>query len=236
MTWTHETRPWTIPSNYCMHMYVREIFLSGSARKFSFVCHFSFARNAARTPCWKQLEPHAGALKIRWKHHSSIKKNPCASPLYWERNSNGSDDCFQNPQWRDVTGLSLTKKRQSPSDYHHWLSLAIFIATTASDITTHIDWRMYSRYELIYLGTTRIHGFAEFSTLCLVLFVGHSVKKTLPRATLDKVLRSVNNTFTDSRTLDTEIHSAKIPLPSVNTQRRWCSAKGRRRPSKANDR
>lgn len=143
MTWTHETRPWTIPSNYCMHMYVREIFLSGSARKFSFVCHFSFARNAARTPCWKQLEPHARALKIRWKHHSSIKKNPCASPLYWERNSNGSDDCFQNPQWRDVTGLSLTKKRQSPPDYHHWLSLAIFIATTASDITTHIDWRMY---------------------------------------------------------------------------------------------
>jgi hypothetical protein len=41
-------------------------------------------------------------------------------------------------------------------------------------------------------------------------------KKSLPSATLGKVLLSVMIAFTESRTLGTEIHSAKKSLPSVN--------------------
>jgi hypothetical protein len=43
-----------------------------------------------------------------------------------------------------------------------------------------------------------------------VLFIGHSAKKLLPRAALDKVLHSVTSLFTECRTLGTEIHSAMI--------------------------
>jgi hypothetical protein len=48
-----------------------------------------------------------------------------------------------------------------------------------------------------------------------VLFVRHSVKKPLPSAALGKVLLSVTNEFTESRTLGTKLHSAKISLPSA---------------------
>jgi hypothetical protein len=47
-----------------------------------------------------------------------------------------------------------------------------------------------------------------------VLFLGHSAKKPLPRATLGKVLLLVTSSFTECRTLGTETHSAKIDLPS----------------------
>jgi hypothetical protein len=54
-----------------------------------------------------------------------------------------------------------------------------------------------------------------------VLFVGHSAKKPLPRAVLGKVLHSVTITFTECRTLGTEIHSTKTALssakPSIKT-------------------
>jgi hypothetical protein len=46
-------------------------------------------------------------------------------------------------------------------------------------------------------------------------FVGHSAKKSLPRAVLGKVLLSVMTTFTESRNLGIERHSAKISLPSA---------------------
>jgi IS4 transposase len=46
-----------------------------------------------------------------------------------------------------------------------------------------------------------------------VLFVQHSAKKSLPCAALGKVLLSVTTAFTESRTLDTEIHSTKKFLP-----------------------
>jgi hypothetical protein len=48
-----------------------------------------------------------------------------------------------------------------------------------------------------------------------VFFVGHSAKKHLPRAALGKVLHSVTSSFTECRTLGTEIHSAKTSLPSA---------------------
>jgi hypothetical protein len=48
-----------------------------------------------------------------------------------------------------------------------------------------------------------------------VLFVGHSVKRPLPRAALDKVLLSVTSSFTKYRTLGIEIQSTKTSLPSA---------------------
>jgi hypothetical protein len=48
-----------------------------------------------------------------------------------------------------------------------------------------------------------------------VLFVGHSAKTSLPRATLGKVLHSVTRSFTECRTLGTEEHSANTSLPSA---------------------
>jgi hypothetical protein len=63
--------------------------------------------------------------------------------------------------------------------------------------------------------TTGIRVFAECSALCRVFFVGHSAKKSLPRAALGKVLLSVTTAFAESRTLTTGIHSAKISLPSA---------------------
>jgi hypothetical protein len=48
-----------------------------------------------------------------------------------------------------------------------------------------------------------------------MLFVGHSTKKPLPRATLGKVLHSVTCSFVECRTLGTEIHSVKKSLPSA---------------------
>jgi hypothetical protein len=58
-------------------------------------------------------------------------------------------------------------------------------------------------------STTEIQAFAECQELCRVLFVGHSAKQPLPRAALGKVLLSVTSSFTECRTLGTEIHSAK---------------------------
>jgi hypothetical protein len=57
--------------------------------------------------------------------------------------------------------------------------------------------------------TTRIRVFAECSVLCRVLFIGHSAKKPLPSAALDKVLLLVMTAFAESRTLGTGIHSMK---------------------------
>jgi hypothetical protein len=51
--------------------------------------------------------------------------------------------------------------------------------------------------------------------LCRVLFVRHSAKNPLSRATLGKVLHSVTSLLTECRTLGTEIHSAKTSLPSA---------------------
>jgi hypothetical protein len=48
-----------------------------------------------------------------------------------------------------------------------------------------------------------------------VLFVGHSVKTSLPKATLGKVLHSVTRSFTEYRTLGTKVHSIKTSLPSA---------------------
>jgi hypothetical protein len=64
---------------------------------------------------------------------------------------------------------------------------------------------------LISLATIGIRLFIECSAFCRVFFVGH----VLPSAALGKVLLSVMTAFTDSRALDTEIHSAKKPVPSV---------------------
>jgi hypothetical protein len=63
--------------------------------------------------------------------------------------------------------------------------------------------------------TTGIRAFAECQRLCRVPFLGHSAKKTLPRAALGKVLRSVKSLFTERRTLGTSKHSAKTALPRV---------------------
>jgi hypothetical protein len=65
------------------------------------------------------------------------------------------------------------------------------------------------------LATTRIRLFAECSMFCRVLSIGHSTKKSLPSAALGKVLLLVAISFTESRTLGIEIHSAKKSLPSV---------------------
>jgi hypothetical protein len=62
--------------------------------------------------------------------------------------------------------------------------------------------------------------------LCRVLFIGHSVKKTLPRAALDKVLRSVKSLFTECGTLDTKEHSAKTALPSGKHSAKMALGKG----------
>jgi hypothetical protein len=78
----------------------------------------------------------------------------------------------------------------------------------------------------ILSDTTRICGFAECSALCQVLFLGHSAKNALSSAALGKVLLSVNNTFTESRTLGTEILSAKIPLSSVKHSAKVALGKG----------
>jgi hypothetical protein len=70
-------------------------------------------------------------------------------------------------------------------------------------------------YSHILLDTTGIRLFIECSALCRVLFIGHATKKYLPSVALGKVLLSVTTTFTGSRTLDTERHSAKLSLPSA---------------------
>jgi hypothetical protein len=58
------------------------------------------------------------------------------------------------------------------------------------------------------------------------VFIGHSAKKTLLRATLGKVLRSVKSLFTECRTLGTAKHSAKTPLPSVKHSAKTALDKG----------
>jgi hypothetical protein len=81
-----------------------------------------------------------------------------------------------------------------------------------------------------------VHQCYRNPALCRVLFVGHSAKKYLPSAALGKVLLSVTTAFIESRTLDTEIHSAKKSLSSAKTLgERRRSAKGRQQPSIAND-
>jgi hypothetical protein len=64
--------------------------------------------------------------------------------------------------------------------------------------------------------------------LCRVLFVGHSAKKPLLSAALGKVLLSVTSSFTERRTLGTEIHSAKkpLPLPSAEHSAKEALSKG----------
>ena len=63
--------------------------------------------------------------------------------------------------------------------------------------------------------TIGICGFVECLALGRVLFVGHSAKKSLSSTALGKVLLSVTIRFAESRTLGTEIYSAKISLLSV---------------------
>jgi hypothetical protein len=82
---------------------------------------------------------------------------------------------------------------------------------------------IFGHFECI---TTGIRGFTECSVLCRVLFVGHSVKKPLPSAALGKVLLSVTNEFTESRTLGTELHSANISLPSAKHSTKAALGKG----------
>jgi hypothetical protein len=63
--------------------------------------------------------------------------------------------------------------------------------------------------------TTGIRLFAECSWLFRVLFVGHSAKQSFSSAPLGKILLSVTNMFTESRTLGIDRHSAKTSLPSL---------------------
>jgi hypothetical protein len=67
----------------------------------------------------------------------------------------------------------------------------------------------------MYTCTTGIRAFAECHELCRVLFVGHSAKIPLPRAALGNVPHSITISFTECRTLGTELHSAKTTLPSA---------------------
>jgi hypothetical protein len=60
--------------------------------------------------------------------------------------------------------------------------------------------------------TTGIRGFAECRPLCRVPFIGHSAKKALPRAALDKARLSATSLFTECWTLGTGPHSAKVAL------------------------
>jgi hypothetical protein len=57
-------------------------------------------------------------------------------------------------------------------------------------------------------------------------FIGHSTKKTLPRAALGKVLRSVKNLFTECGTLGTEKHSANTIFPSGKHSAKMVLGKG----------
>jgi hypothetical protein len=75
-------------------------------------------------------------------------------------------------------------------------------------------WRL-GRFPKYFTYTTGIQAFDECQELCRVLFVGHSTKTSLPRAALGKVLHSVTRSFTECRTLGTEIHSTKMSLPSA---------------------
>jgi hypothetical protein len=59
-----------------------------------------------------------------------------------------------------------------------------------------------------------------------VPFVGHSAKKTLPRAALDKVRLSATSLFTECWTLDTGPHSTKTRLPSVKYSAKAALGKG----------
>jgi hypothetical protein len=65
------------------------------------------------------------------------------------------------------------------------------------------------------LITTRIQSFTMCQELCRVFFVRHSAKKHLPRAALGKVLLSITRSFTECRTLGTEIHLATTSSPSA---------------------
>jgi hypothetical protein len=59
-----------------------------------------------------------------------------------------------------------------------------------------------------------------------VPFVGHSAKTSLPRAALGKVLHSITMSFTECRTLGTEIHSVKTSLPSGKHSAKVALGKG----------
>jgi hypothetical protein len=59
-----------------------------------------------------------------------------------------------------------------------------------------------------------------------VLFIGHSVKKTLLSAALGKGLRSVKVLFTECGTLGTARHSANQSLPSVKHSAKMALGKG----------
>jgi hypothetical protein len=74
-----------------------------------------------------------------------------------------------------------------------------------------------TRHRLRHLApcTTGIRGFVECWILCRVPFVGHSAKKALSRAALDKVRLSAKSLFTECWTLGTGPYSAKTSLPSV---------------------
>jgi hypothetical protein len=75
-------------------------------------------------------------------------------------------------------------------------------------------------------STTGIRAFAECRPLCRVPFVGHSAKKTLPSAALDKDRLSVTRLFTECRTLSTGQHSAKTCSPSVKHSAKKALGKG----------
>jgi hypothetical protein len=59
-----------------------------------------------------------------------------------------------------------------------------------------------------------------------VPFVGHSAKKSLPRAALGKVRLSVTGLFTERRTLGTGQHSTNTCLPSVKHSAKKALGKG----------
>jgi hypothetical protein len=62
------------------------------------------------------------------------------------------------------------------------------------------------------ISTIGIRFFAE----CQMFFLGHSVKKYLPRGALGKVILLVTTTFTENRTLGRgRRHSAKTTLPNA---------------------
>jgi hypothetical protein len=75
--------------------------------------------------------------------------------------------------------------------------------------------------------TTEIRTFAECQPLCRVLFLGHSAKKPLPRAALDKVLLSVTSSFTKSITLAQKHTRQRHICREANTRQRWRSVKDR---------
>jgi hypothetical protein len=83
-----------------------------------------------------------------------------------------------------------------------------------------------SRQSTTEATTTGIRAIVECRRLYRVLFIGHSANRTLPRAALDKVLRSVKSLFTECGTLGTQKHSANTALPSDEHSTKMALGKG----------